>query len=119
MLAALLTPGSSPAHVAWLGEDLDVPCSLRLILGVPCWSCGMTRAFVAGVRGDLAAAWAFNPAGLWLLGMVGVQPPYRFVRIRWPGRLPGTWQPEAIMAGVSAVVVLAAWIIRLTTGQLV
>ena len=116
LLAALLTPGSDPGHVAWLGEDLEMPCTLRLIWGVPCWACGMTRAFVAGIRGDLAAAWAFNPAGLWLLAVVAAQVPYRLVRIRWPARLPGTWQPDAILVGVSAVVVLVAWIVRLLQG---
>ena len=116
LIAALLAPGSNDSHVAWMGDDLSMPCSMQVALGVPCWACGMTRAFVSGVRGEFAAAWAFNPAGLWLLTLAALQLPYRAVRIRRPGLLPGAWQPDVAMAAVSAVVVLATWVVRLSGG---
>ncbi|MCO4760317.1 MAG: DUF2752 domain-containing protein [Myxococcales bacterium] len=115
VLAALvLTPGDNPAHVAFGGQDIDVPCTLQQIAHIPCWACGMTRAFVFGVRGQISAAWAANPAGLWLFSLVVLQLPYRVVRVWRPGLLPGQWQPDAAMAGLTVVIVLATWFARLT-----
>jgi hypothetical protein len=37
------------------------PCPLHVWTGVPCPACGSTRAALAFFRGDLAAAFAFNP----------------------------------------------------------
>jgi hypothetical protein len=36
-------------------------CLWRAVLGVPCPGCGMTRALLSLARGDLHAAWQFNP----------------------------------------------------------
>jgi hypothetical protein len=36
-------------------------CLWRAALGFPCPGCGMTRALLSLVRGDLQAAWQFNP----------------------------------------------------------
>lgn len=38
------------------------PCLWTLLLGHPCPGCGMTRALLALLHGDLAGAWGFNRA---------------------------------------------------------
>lgn len=51
---------------------LEVPtCPARRILGVPCPGCGLTRATVALVRLDVAAAFALHPAVFALIPVVG------------------------------------------------
>lgn len=37
------------------------PCAFRAFTGLPCPSCGTTRAALAVLDGDLGAAWAVNP----------------------------------------------------------
>lgn len=51
-LAALAAP---EALLAW-----GPPCLFTLALGHPCPGCGMTRALLALLHGDLAAAWGHN-----------------------------------------------------------
>ncbi len=36
-------------------------CPWRMLLGIQCPGCGLTRAFVALAQGDLRAAWTFHP----------------------------------------------------------
>ena len=46
--------------VAWLVLYLlDIGCVFRLMTGIPCPGCGMTRAWLAALRLDFAAAFAF------------------------------------------------------------
>jgi hypothetical protein len=52
-LAALLALG--PLH----GD-----CGFKVLLGAPCPGCGMTRACLALLHGDLAAAWHWHPLAL-------------------------------------------------------
>lgn len=55
-----------------LGLPFRHTCSFRAVTGVPCASCGMTRAWVWAVRGELGEAWRYNAAGaLLFLGVVG------------------------------------------------
>ena len=39
-------------------------CLFRSIIGLPCPSCGMTRAFIAIGNGDIVAAISLNPASI-------------------------------------------------------
>ena len=48
--------------VAWLALYLlDIGCIFRLMTGIPCPGCGMTRAWLAALRLDFAAAFAYHP----------------------------------------------------------
>ncbi len=43
------------------------PCLFTLLFDHSCWGCGMTRAALALLQGDLAAAWALNKSSLLVL----------------------------------------------------
>jgi len=60
--AASLTPNPSGQGTH---EQLGLPpCTMVMITGLPCPTCGMTTAFAYAARGRLAAAFQAQPAGL-------------------------------------------------------
>ena len=89
----MATPRGRAAYVmgilaAVLGLSIILPsaphgpffCLFRFITGLPCPSCGMTRAFIALGHGDVKSAFFLNPASpliyctAWLtLGLAGIQ----------------------------------------------
>ncbi|HRQ72916.1 MAG TPA: DUF2752 domain-containing protein [Phycisphaerales bacterium] len=57
------------------GGDAPITCTLRRATGIPCGTCGSTRAAFALAHGDAAAALRYNPfvtIGGVALGGVGV-----------------------------------------------
>ena len=99
-------------------EQLGLPpCGMAMIWGLPCPTCGMTTAFAYAARGQFAAAFHAQPAGLTLalatgLGAFaagGTLVTGRSYRVNWT-RLP----PAAVGFGVVAVV-LGAWVYKLAT----
>jgi len=104
-------------HVAVPVGNLVLPelCSFQRFFGIPCPGCGLTRSFVALARGDVAAAWTFNPAGLLLFATVIFQLPYRAMQIvrlwRGQGEFHSNLLPlSTIPIGVALVV---QWVWRL------
>ncbi len=87
---------------------------MRLMLHVPCPSCGLTRAARFVLQGDLAGATRVHP--LWwfvfpYLGTLGVLEASRYVRTGATGTL--TSHPIAQKLGVLLLVLLVAlWIAR-------
>ena len=70
----LASASESAVYVA--GRELPGLCVSRLLLGVSCPGCGMTRSALLTLGGDLPAALAVNPAGPLLvmaLALFGVQ----------------------------------------------
>jgi hypothetical protein len=47
---------------AWVAAGPPL-CPFRLLTGLPCPGCGITRSIVSTAHGDLAAALAFHPLG--------------------------------------------------------
>lgn len=94
--------------VAWLALYLlDIGCVFRLMTGIPCPGCGMTRAWLAALRFDFAAAFAYHP----LFWMVPIAFVLAFVR-------DGTTSNKLkrgidIVIAVLCVLVIAVWIVRL------
>jgi hypothetical protein len=68
------------AALALLPGHAGLPCPLRTLTGIPCPLCGTTTSVEATLHGDLAAAFAANPAGpLLVVAAVAllVRPPRR------------------------------------------
>lgn len=52
---------SALGAVLLLWVCMDWPCGLRRVFGVPCISCGMSRAWLAVLRLDFGAAFFYHP----------------------------------------------------------
>ena len=58
---------ATPAAVHVAGRELPVVCPSRLLFGVNCPGCGMTRGVLLTLGGDLRGALDVNPAGPFLV----------------------------------------------------
>lgn len=94
--------------VAWLALYLlDIGCVFRLMTGIPCPGCGMTRAWLAALRLDFAAAIAYHPL-FWAVPIAFV---LAFVREETTsGKVK---RGIDIVIAVLCVLVIAVWIVRL------
>ena len=62
---------SAALGAVWLAMQLPWPrCNFRALFGIPCVTCGSTRAAVALLNGDVSAAWMWNP--LAMVGMLAI-----------------------------------------------
>ena len=61
------------------GGQIGIPCILHATTGLNCPLCGSTRMAAALLRGDLDAAWHFNPVVLVLGPLVGVAVGYQLL----------------------------------------
>jgi len=81
LVSFLVTPAAIEA-----GLVLTPPCTFKTLFGVPCLSCGMTRAFAALSHGQIALAWSYNKlsplmyAAFWGLSWWGARNLLRAVR---------------------------------------
>lgn len=94
--------------IAWLALYLlDIGCVFRLMTGVPCPGCGMTRAWLAALRLDFAAAIAYHPL-FWAV-------PIAFVLAFVREEVASSKLKRGIDIAVTVlcVLVVAVWIVRL------
>ena len=85
-------------------------CPFKRLTGLPCLSCGTTRAALSLLRGDLAAAFRFNPisAAIGISFLAGglLAPVWALLRWPVPDALPAA-TPARRVAGIAFLV--AAW----------
>lgn len=101
-LASVGVGGFALAGVYQLSGSLHlgIPCLLHATTGLNCPFCGATRMAAALLRGDLDAAWHFNPVVLVIGPLIGVAVGYqlltwaletaRLVKLPRPRISPGT-----------------------------
>lgn len=59
------------AYAAFVSvTGLAIPCIFRLLTGLQCGGCGVSRMCLSLLRLDFAAAWQYNPAVLSLLPLL-------------------------------------------------
>lgn len=88
-------------------QRLGLPeCSLRMLFGIPCPSCGMTTSFANFTRGRFVSAFRANPAGLMLAAVCAVQVPWGLASVV-RGRLLGMQNPSETAFSIILVLVVA------------
>lgn len=73
----LSTRGPEQVIVPVFNSPLPGLCMSKMLFGIDCPGCGLTRCFISVAHGDLRAAWGFNPAGLLFFALVVSQIPLR------------------------------------------
>ena len=92
-------------------EDVSlVPCLVRKVIHMPCPGCGITRASVAFVQGDLHSAWYYHPFAFLLipLALSFLFVP-RQTQAAWKSLSPRTRQ---VTTGLLLVLCLGLWALR-------
>ena len=75
----LVTVTAAAMAALWLAVHLPWPqCGFLALTGVPCLTCGATRAGVAFLHGNLLEAWRLNPLVSVALAAVAVFDVYAF-----------------------------------------
>jgi hypothetical protein len=93
------------------------PCVFRSLTGIPCPTCGTTRAAAAFLDGHLITAFAANPlaAAAGLLFVVGAPLAALWALARWP--VPVLPKPLPRWFRIAAVaIILANWAYIITVG---
>jgi hypothetical protein len=118
LLMALLLSIRGQSQVILPGINVPLPelCMSRRMFGLSCPGCGLTRCFISLARGDVAAAWSYNPAGLLLFAVTAFQIPLRAWQL-WRIRrgLPEIMMNGAaqVALGAVAILMLGQWALRL------
>lgn len=108
---ALLAAALIPLPVVEHGPIL---CPFRLLTGIPCPSCGLTRSWVALMHGDLGQSLAFHPLG-WLVVILAV--PFALGLDRLIPGLDERLGSVRFLGGFAAFWGIV-WLVRLTMGWL-
>jgi hypothetical protein len=93
------------------------PCNFRSLTGIPCPTCGTTRAATAFLNGDLLTAFAANPlaATAGLLFVVGAPVAVLWTIARWP--LPALPTPLPRWSRIAVVALIAVnWVFVIISG---
>lgn len=97
---------------AW---PLPEVCQSKVLLGLDCPGCGLTRSFVHLAHGDLTASLAVHPLGWLVACFVALQIPYRTWALCSANGAPlGNRLPWSVTAAL-VIALVAAWIARLLT----
>lgn len=106
MISALLS-SRGETTVYWPGTQVPMPtlCHMKRLTGLDCPGCGLTRCFISLAHGEVASAWHFNPAGVFLFGLLVAQIPYRWLQIQRlkAGRAP--WRHPRLSVALTVIFV--------------
>lgn len=95
---------------------LPVPwCPWAALAHIPCPGCGLTRATLAALKGDLRASFFFHPLALFITPMIGIA----LARDIYGYAKRGVWgegqqggRAMTVIAGALAAALLVVWIAR-------
>jgi hypothetical protein len=114
-LAMALALGSALLASRFLEPPQSINvCLFNLVTGLPCMTCGLTRAFHAISLGNLRGALAYHPLSLFLYGLAVSHLLVAVLRLLgWRARLLRTPHPVRAMAAGTLGLLFFSWIPRL------
>ncbi len=87
-------------------------CPTRYIFGIPCATCGMTRAFLSAAKLDFKAAFYYHP----LFGIIGIELIYLIFRKLILKKIKINIKLEIGVLIFTGVLLITTYIIRLYLG---
>ena len=107
--------GTDQVYLPGLNLPLPESCGSRLMFGIDCPACGLTRAFISISHGKFLNAWLFNPASFLTYLFVAVQIPWQLFQLHRlknnKPRIDQQWiyyLPTAVF-----VALILQWLVRL------
>jgi hypothetical protein len=117
VLSMLLSLGSEREQVLLpvINQPLPPLCQLKMLTGIDCPGCGLTRSFIALGHGQWGESFRFNPAGPLWFAFIALQIPYQALQLRriTLGQRPldlTWWGQGLIYAGLTALIL--QWVVR-------
>ena len=107
---------ASPAAVYFAGRELPVICPSRLLFGVNCPGCGMTRSVLLTLGGDLRGALDVNPAGPFFVAALILLAVQLLLAARAPEASTSVKRRLLPWASLSGVVVASVMLIQWAGG---
>jgi len=93
------------------GRSLPPMCASRLMFGIRCPGCGLTRSFVSLASGDWGASWRHHRLGWLVFVAVVLQVPYRLWGLFHPTGHPlGQVWPHRVLMGLFGLLLLN-WVV--------
>lgn len=94
--------------------DLHYPCPFRVLVGIPCATCGMTHAFVHLAHGRVLEALQWSPLGAALAGALWLLALADLLRVALGWALPAVTPQAArrlVVGGLGALVANWAFLV--------
>jgi hypothetical protein len=115
MSCLMRSDGRSQVFLPGFQSAIPSMCSTRVLTGIDCPGCGLTRAFISISHGKFHQAWKFNPASFAVYSFVAMQIPWHAIQL---GRIFRRRRPLesslVYLAPIGLVVVLMVnWLIKL------
>jgi hypothetical protein len=116
-LSLVLTLGDGPGQVVvpLINRPLPPLCQMKMLTGLDCPGCGLTRSFIAIAHGQWREAFHFNPAGPLWFAFLALQIPYQALQLRRISRgkrpLDLSWWGQGMIYTCLAALILQ-WVVR-------
>ena len=117
LLSAFLSLGSEPGQVLLplLNRPLPPLCQMKMLTGLDCPGCGLTRSFIALAHGQWRDSFRFNPAGPLWFAFLAIQIPYQALQLHRISRgkrpLDLSWWGQGMIYACLAALILQ-WVVR-------
>jgi hypothetical protein len=111
------TPGGRVALRGVPQLPLPQTCVSRILFGVKCPGCGLTRSVIHFAEGDWRASWQSHRLGGLMAVVIALQIPYRLLALRRPERplLPVRWQ--VLLSSALIALLIGNWLADLVAGR--
>lgn len=97
-------------------SQLTIMCPFRRMTGLPCMTCGLTRAFHAISVGNMREAVAYHPLGPFLYGLILFHLTVAISRLF--GCRQHDIKTHSTLVYMTLGILLVSWMLRLATGSL-